>query len=97
MEQLQVFESLAFGKLRILELDNVMRETAYKVGLRQSEFIRFLISERYVYRGVDRKLKIIDSKSKGLLVVKNSNQILVTPKGVETFRLMVDIWGLKNE
>jgi SepF-like predicted cell division protein (DUF552 family) len=50
-----------------------------------------LIAERYVYRGPDRKLKIIESKSKGLLVVKNSNQILVTPKGVETFRLMVEI------
>lgn len=75
---------------------STLRETAYKVGLRQSEFIRFLISERYVYRGPDRKLKIIEPKSKGLLVLKNSNQILVTPKGVETFRLMVEIWELKD-
>lgn len=32
MEQLQVFESLAFGKLRILELDNVIWFVGADVG-----------------------------------------------------------------
>ena len=73
------------------------RDTAKELGIKEREFIRFLIDKKYVYRDKRDKLKPYADKNDGLFEVKefvNKNtgfaniQTLITPKGRETFRLL---------
>ena len=73
------------------------RDTAKELGIKEREFIRFLIDKKYVYRDKKDKLKPYADKNDGLFEVKEfvnektqfaSTQTLITPKGRETFRLL---------
>ncbi len=73
------------------------RETAKELGIGQKDFVNFLISNKYVYRDKRGKLMPYSNKGQGLFAVKESYneksrwsgiQMLITPRGRETFRLL---------
>lgn len=73
------------------------RETAKQLGIKEREFIRFLLDKKYVYRDKKGKLMPYADKNNGLFEVKESynertewsgTQTMITPKGRETFRLL---------
>lgn len=76
-----------------------IRDTAKELKIKQSEFVKFLLDRKYLYRDKSGKLlpyaKHADS---GLFELKefvnektgfHSTQTLITPKGKETFRLLI--------
>lgn len=74
------------------------RETAKELGIKQNKLISFLLDNGYVYRNQRGKLFPYDAKNDGLFEVKefvndnngfSSTQTLITPKGRETFRLLL--------
>lgn len=74
------------------------RETAKQLNIKEKEFISFLLEKRYVYRDKRGKLQPYEEKNKGLFEIKefvnektgfSSTQTLITPKGRETFRLLM--------
>lgn len=74
------------------------RETAKQLGVGEKKFIRFLIEHKYIYRDKKGKLAPYADKNKGLFEVKETfnektnwsgTQTLITPKGRETFRLLM--------
>ncbi len=73
------------------------RNTAKELGIKEKDFINYLIDNGYIYRDSKGKLKPYAEKNKGLFEIKecynNNNtwvgtQTLITPKGRETFRLL---------
>ena len=73
------------------------RETAKQLGIKEKEFIRFLIEKKYLYRDKRGKLMPYAEKNDGLFEIKecfnektqwSGTQTLITPKGRETFRLL---------
>lgn len=73
------------------------RETAKQLGIKQRDFINFLLDKKYVYRDKRGKLMPYADKNKGLFEIKETfnektqwsgTQTLITPKGRETFRLL---------
>lgn len=75
------------------------RETAKQLGIKQNEFIKFLLDKKYIYRDQKGKLMPYADKNNGLFEVKecfnektkwSGTQTLVTPKGRETFRLLCE-------
>ncbi|RKJ42453.1 phage repressor protein/antirepressor Ant, partial [bacterium 1XD42-8] len=73
------------------------RETAKQLGIKEKEFIRFLMEKKYLYRDKRGKLMPYAEKNNGLFEIKecfnektqwSGTQILITPKGRETFRLL---------
>lgn len=77
------------------------RETAKQLGVKERDFIKFLIDKKYVYR--DKRGKLMPyagHMDKGLFEIKecfndktawSGSQTLITPKGRETFRLLCKI------
>lgn len=74
------------------------RETAKELGVKERMFISFLIDKGYVYRDQKKKLMPYASKNDGLFELKEyinrankmgGTQTLITPKGRETFRLLL--------
>ena len=74
-----------------------IRETAKQLGIKEKEFINFLLSKKYLYRDKKGKLTPYADKNKGLFELKEcfnektkwaGTQTLITPKGRETFRLL---------
>jgi prophage antirepressor-like protein len=72
------------------------RDTAKELGIKEKDFVSFLISRKYIYRDNNRKLKPYADKNNGLFEIKEfsnekyaGNQTLITPKGRETFRLLI--------
>lgn len=72
------------------------RDTAKEFKLKQSEFIDWLISNGYIYRDSKKKLKPYAQYTPSLFEMKEfanalhaDNQTLITPKGRETFRLLL--------
>ena len=78
-----------------------IRDTAKELGIRQNDFVRFLLDKGYLFRTKKGKLRpyatYVDS---GLFEMKEfvndktvymDTQTLITPKGKETFRLLC-IW-----
>ncbi|MEI3163003.1 MAG: phage antirepressor KilAC domain-containing protein [Lachnospirales bacterium] len=74
------------------------RETAKQLGVGEKKFIQFLIEHKYIYRDKRGKLMPYADKNKGLFEMKESynektkwsgTQTLITPKGRETFRLLM--------
>ena len=76
-----------------------LRDTAKELHIKQNAFVQFLLDKKYMFRNQKGKLmpyaKHIDS---GLFEVKeftnektgfSSTQALITPKGRETFRLLI--------
>ncbi len=73
------------------------RETAKQLGVKEKEFIAFLLEKKYIYRDKRGKLMPYADKNNGLFEIKecfnektqwSGTQTMVTPKGRETFRLL---------
>jgi len=76
------------------------RETAKQLGIKEKEFIRFLMEKKYLYRDKRGKLMPYAEKNNGLFEIKecfnektqwSGTQTLITPKGRETFRLLCGV------
>lgn len=76
------------------------RETAQQLGIKQKQLVQFLLAKKYIYRDKKGKLMPYAEKNNGLFEVKecfnektqwSGTQTLVTPKGRETFRLLIII------
>ncbi|MFA9423462.1 MAG: antA/AntB antirepressor family protein [Sedimentibacter sp.] len=74
------------------------RDTAKELKVQEKLFIQFLIDSGYVYRDKNKKLKPYADKNNGLFEIKETKnektgwvgtQTLITPKGRETFRLLM--------
>lgn len=74
------------------------RETAKQMGVPPKRFVDFLLEKKYVYRDKRGKLLPREGKNNGLFEVKecfnektqwSGTQTLVTPKGRETFRMLL--------
>lgn len=74
------------------------RETAKQLEVKEKVFITFLITQKYVYRDKKGKLQPFADKNIGLFELKecfnektkwSGTQTLITPKGRETFRLLM--------
>lgn len=75
------------------------RDTAKALDVKQSKFIEILLDKKYIYRDAKGQLKPYAEKNNGLFEIKESvnqktnwagTQTLITPKGRETFRLIVN-------
>lgn len=73
-------------------------ETAKELGVPPKKFTQWLVDHKYLYRDKKGKLLPYESKNDGLFEVKETfnektqwsgTQTLVTPKGRETFRLLI--------
>jgi anti-repressor protein len=74
------------------------RDTAKELKIQEKAFIGFLIQSKYTYRDSKGKLKPYADKNDGLFEIKETKnektgwigtQTLITPKGRETFRLLI--------
>ncbi len=74
------------------------RDTAKQLGIKERGFVKFLIEKKYIYRDKGGKLHPYAQKSEGLFEIKecfnektnwSGTQTLITPKGRETFRLLL--------
>lgn len=72
-------------------------DTAKELGIKEKDFIGWLLDHKYVYRDQKNKLMPYAAKNNGLFEVKEAKndktqwsgvQTLITPKGRETFRLL---------
>ena len=79
-----------------------LRTTAKELGVREQVFVQFLLNHKYLYRDKKGKLTPYAQYSNDLFVTKecynektewSGTQTLITPKGRETFRLLLT--GLK--
>lgn len=92
----EYFDALVDRKLNIN-----FRDTAKEIGIKEKDFIKFLLNKQYVYRDKKGQLKPIACYvDKGLFELKewtnehkSGNQTLITPKGRETFRLLLSCKG----
>lgn len=73
-------------------------DTAKELGVKRKVFIQFLLDKKYIYRDSKGVLKPYANKNSGLFELKesmndktnwNGTQTLITPKGRETFRLLL--------
>ena len=98
--QTQIMQPKAdyFDQLVDRNLLTSFRDTAKQLGVKEREFIRFLMDQKYLYRDKKGKLTPYADKNVGLFEVKecfndktewSGTQTLVTPKGRETFRLLL--------
>lgn len=81
------------------------RDTAKEFGVKESYFINWLLEKNYIYRDCKGKLQpYAASMDKGLFEIKEfsskysnhaGTQTLVTPRGRETFRLLLEkaVWA----
>ena len=96
-----------FDALVDKKLNTNIRDTAKELGIGERAFVSFLISNGYVFRqGKNRELRPYAQYAEsgnGLFVLKDKHnenngwagqQMFVTPKGKETFRLLM---GKENE
>lgn len=93
-----------FDELVDRNLLTSFRDTAKQLGVSQNAFIAFLKDHKYIYRDQKGKLMPYAEKNNGLFEVKecfnnktewSGVQTMVTPKGRETFRLLLE--GCKKE
>ena len=93
-----------FDELVDRNLLTSFRDTAKQLGVSQNAFIGFLKERKYIYRDQKGKLMPYAEKNNGLFEVKecfnnktewSGVQTMVTPKGRETFRLLME--GSKKE
>lgn len=74
------------------------RDTAKELHIRQKDFINWLLENEFIYRDSNNKIKpTAQAIEEGLFELKeftnehfSSTQTLVTPKGRETFRLLLE-------
>lgn len=86
-----------FDELVDRNLNTGIRETAKMYGIGQKDFVAFLLNKKYLYRDKRGRLMPYMDKNNGLFEVKEcfndktkwaGTQVLITPKGRETFRLL---------
>jgi prophage antirepressor-like protein len=74
-----------------------IRETAKELGIKQKVFVDFLLNKKYLHRSKSGKLTPTVGRGDGLFEMKEcfndktswaGTQVMVTPKGRETFRLL---------
>ena len=74
-----------------------IRETAKELGVKQKVFVDFLLDKKYLHRSKSGKLTPTAGKGDGLFEMTEcfnektswaGTQVMVTPKGRETFRLL---------
>lgn len=74
------------------------RETSKQLDVKEKVFINFLLEHKYIYRDKKGKIMPYAEKNNGLFEIKETynektnwsgTQTLVTPKGRETFRLLL--------
>lgn len=87
-----------FDELVDRNLLTSFRETAKQLQVKEKEFIKFLFDKKYIYRDKKGKIQPYADKNKELFAVKecfndkkkwSGTQTLITPKGRETFRLLL--------
>lgn len=87
-----------FDALVDRKLNTSIRDTAKELGIGERYFVQFLTEQRYIYRDQKKELRPYADKNKGLFVLKEYKaqysdhaglQMLITPKGRETFRLLI--------
>lgn len=87
-----------FDALVDKKLNTSIRDTAKELGIGERYFVQFLKDRRYIYRDQKKELRPYSDKNKGLFVLKEYKsqysehaglQMLITPKGRETFRLLI--------
>mgnify|MGYP001780651803 CR=1 FL=1 len=75
------------------------RETAKLMEVKEKAFVKFLLEHKYIYRDKKGKLMPYEAKNSGLFETKEcindktgwgGTQTLITPKGRETFRLLME-------
>ena len=73
------------------------RQTAKELGVKERDFVSFLLTHKYIYRGKAGHLLPYSARNDGLFEIKEcfndktnwkGTQTLITPKGRETFRLL---------
>ena len=73
------------------------RQTAKELGVKEREFVSFLLAHKYIYRDKAGHLLPYSARNDGLFEIKEcfndktswkGTQTLITPKGRETFRLL---------
>ncbi len=88
-----------FDELVDRNLLSNFRNTAKALGVKQKEFIDYLLSRGYIYRDAKGTLFPYAEKNDGLFEIKEcfnektdwkGYQTLITPKGRETFRLLLE-------
>lgn len=88
-----------FDQLVDRNLLTSFRETSKQLGIKEKEFVAFLVDHKYIYRDKKGKLMPYAEKNNGLFEVKEcfndktqwkGIQTLITPKGRETFRLLME-------
>lgn len=86
-----------FDELVDRSLNTGIRETAKELGVKEKKFVAFLLDCRYLYRDKSGKLRPYAQYVDDLFVLKEcynektqwaGTQVLITPKGRETFRLL---------
>ena len=86
-----------FDELVDRNLNTGIRETAKELEIKEKSFVAFLLDKRYLYRDKKGKLQPYAQYANYLFVLKEcynektqwaGTQLLVTPKGRETFRLL---------
>lgn len=79
------------------KLNTGIRETAKELGVKEKAFVAFLLEGKYLYRDQKKKLQPYAQYVDDLFVLKecfnektnwSGTQLLITPKGRETFRLL---------
>ena len=79
------------------------RTFANELHIKQSVLVQFLLDKKYLYRDTQGKLKAYAERNDGLFDIKEfvnrgnghtGTQTLITPKGRETFRLLLEADGL---
>ena len=74
------------------------RDTAKELKLKQNEFIDWLIDNKYIYRDKKNKIRPMAKHTPSLFEIKEWSkggqvgiQTLITPRGRETFRLLLQV------
>ena len=98
-KQIMQLKADYFDELVDRNLLTGIRETAKELKVKQNTFVNFLLDKKYLYR--DKKGKLMPyakPMENGLFEVKefsnektgfSSTQVFITPKGKETFRLLL--------
>lgn len=89
----EYFDALVDRKLNIN-----FRDTAKELGIKEKDFIQFLMDKQYIHRDKKKQIKPIASYvEKGIFEIKEwsnehktGNQTLIAPKGRENFKLLME-------
>lgn len=81
-----------------------VRDTAKELGVKQNQFVTFLLDGKYVYRNEKGKLRPYAQHTPSLFELKeftrgdySDAQMLITPQGRETFRLLLQVPRLEKK